>query len=195
MSPPNIGRAESLAVVVGGVLRTPVRVEEEPVLRRLTMPEGGPQRVQDQRGAHVVRHRPADDTPRVEVDDHRQVEPALEGPDVRDVGDPDLVGLVDGEVAIDRAARLGSDPPPPNCNQAWSPPKRLSSSVFVSRTRVPPSSTPGRNNQREPRKSARWGSPVIRAPTAATAILAAAARRAVATATPRVASWVVTRRG
>jgi hypothetical protein len=43
---------------------------------------------------------PADHTPREEVDDDRQIQPALVGLDVGDVGHPDLVGRIDFELAV-----------------------------------------------------------------------------------------------
>ena len=50
-------------------------------------------------GPHVVGHRPADDLPRVEVLNGGEVDPALPGPEIGDVGRPDPVRLRGGEVA------------------------------------------------------------------------------------------------
>src|SRR5437773_4878061 len=41
----------------------------------------------------ALAHRPADGEARAEIEDHRQVEPALARRDVRDVGDPRLIRL------------------------------------------------------------------------------------------------------
>jgi hypothetical protein len=46
------------------------------------------ERVQDELGAQVVGHRPAHDPPRERVQDHRQIEPALVGALLGDVGHP-----------------------------------------------------------------------------------------------------------
>jgi hypothetical protein len=69
--------------------------------RRAAVRERYLERVDDQLGAHVVGHRPAGDPPRVEVLDGGQVQPALPGPEVGDVGDPDAIRAVGGEGAIE----------------------------------------------------------------------------------------------
>ena len=51
--------------------------------------------------------RPADHGAGVEVEDHRQIEPALRGPDIGDVPSPYLVGLRDRELAIEHVRRDG----------------------------------------------------------------------------------------
>src|ERR1700726_4248227 len=48
----------------------------------------------------MIRHRPADDLAAVEVHDRGQIEPALIGLDVGDVGEPDPVRRGGGEVAL-----------------------------------------------------------------------------------------------
>jgi len=53
----------------------------------------------------VIGHRPADHSARVQVDDHREVHPALERPDVGDVANPDAIGLVDLELPIEHVGR------------------------------------------------------------------------------------------
>ena len=60
-----------------------------------------PDRVQDQLGAQVVVQCPAHDPPAAGVDHHGQVEEALPGAQVGDVGDPQLVRNRRGEVAFD----------------------------------------------------------------------------------------------
>ena len=52
------------------------------------------QRVQGQLRAHVTGNRPTYDSPREQVDNHRQVKPSFPSPDVRDVGDPDSIGMI-----------------------------------------------------------------------------------------------------
>ncbi len=85
----------------GGVLRAAVAVKDDarvgPAVR-----EGHVQRVGDQVGAQVVGDRPADDGPRVQVDDGGQVRPALPGLDVGDVAAPARVGPLGGEVPAEQ---------------------------------------------------------------------------------------------
>jgi hypothetical protein len=63
-------------------------------------------------------HRPADHSARVEVEHHREIEPALSGPDIADITSPHPVGAVDRELAIERVrrhrprvTRIGGGPP------------------------------------------------------------------------------------
>ena len=66
-----------------------------------------PQGVEDEVGAHVRRELPADDPPRVDVDDEAEEHHPLVAAHVREVRDPQRVGPVGAEVAVDeiRAAR------------------------------------------------------------------------------------------
>src|SRR6266404_7688886 len=50
----------------------------------------------------MIAHRPADDLAAVQVHDGGQIEPALIGLDVGDVGEPDPVRRGDGEVALEQ---------------------------------------------------------------------------------------------
>jgi hypothetical protein len=49
------------------------------------------QRVDDELGAHVLGHRPANDHPGERVLDSGEVEPALPGSEIRQIGDPQHV--------------------------------------------------------------------------------------------------------
>ena len=60
--------------------------------------EGG----DDELGAHVSLHRPAHDPAAEQILHRRQVQPALTGADLLDVGRPHLVGRVGPEVAADQ---------------------------------------------------------------------------------------------
>ncbi len=53
----------------------------------------------------AIAHGPADYAPGVQVQDHRQIEPALPGPDVADVTRPFLVGLIGSEIALKQVRR------------------------------------------------------------------------------------------
>jgi hypothetical protein len=68
--------------------------------RRLALRERHLERVGDQLGAHVIGHAPADDPAR-DVLHRDQVEPALPGSEVGDVGDPEPVGRRGQEGAVD----------------------------------------------------------------------------------------------
>src|SRR5258707_14445143 len=69
----------------------------------------------------MIAHRPADDLAAVQVHDGGQIEPALIGLDVGDVGEPDPVRRGDGEVPIEQVRRdrevvtavAGAQPPWP----------------------------------------------------------------------------------
>jgi hypothetical protein len=65
------------------------------------------QRVDDELGAHVVGDRPADDPAAVCVLDGGEIEPALPGAHVGDVGDPQHVGPVGPEAPLDEVAGVG----------------------------------------------------------------------------------------
>jgi hypothetical protein len=86
--------------------RTPARrtalvaVMDEPG-RRPAAGDGHLERVDDELGAHVVGHAPADDPPTVSVLDGGQVQPALPGAQVGQVGDPELVGLLGPDASLD----------------------------------------------------------------------------------------------
>jgi hypothetical protein len=69
--------------------------------RRTPASERHPQRVDDQLCAHVRRHRPADDLPGVRVLDRGQIEPALAGPQIGDVRDPQHVWSCRPELPLD----------------------------------------------------------------------------------------------
>ena len=59
------------------------------------------QRAGDDLGLERPAHRPADHAAGAGVEDDGKIEKALVGPDVRDVGDPESVRTVGGEVATD----------------------------------------------------------------------------------------------
>lgn len=59
--------------------------------RRLALRDGQLQRRADQFGVHGRSHRPAHDFAGVQVQHHRQVQPAAAGADIGDVAHPGLV--------------------------------------------------------------------------------------------------------
>jgi hypothetical protein len=56
-------------------------------------------------GTHVIAHGPTNHLAGEQVEDHGQVEPALAGRNVGDIGQPDLIGLVGDKVLIQQVCR------------------------------------------------------------------------------------------
>jgi hypothetical protein len=65
-------------------------------------PERHLQGVDNELGAHVIGHAPADDPPREHILDSGHLEPALPASEVGDVGDPDPSGSFGREGPIDK---------------------------------------------------------------------------------------------
>src|ERR1035437_1740279 len=97
-APADAGCCKRLAVIVAGVLASPIRVVNHP----FGWPTG-PQRhrkgVEGKLRREAVARRPADDSAGKEIQKRGEVEPALPRPDVGDVRDPGDVGGTDLEVA------------------------------------------------------------------------------------------------
>ena len=68
---------------------------------RQALTHGHGESIEHDVGAQVALHRPADDAAREEVDDDGEEQPALSGPDVRDVPGPNLVARSDGKIAVE----------------------------------------------------------------------------------------------
>jgi hypothetical protein len=77
-----------------------VRMVDQLPLRRPAPPQRHAQRVTEQRAGQAPPHRPANDLARVQVDDHRQVQPTLLRPHVGDVTGVDMVGGVDRKIPL-----------------------------------------------------------------------------------------------
>lgn len=90
---------------VTGVLAAPVAVMDHPGDMPAAAVHGHANRVDDQVGLAVRRHRPADDQAAEDVGNACQVEPALHRRHVGDVGDPQLVRGRRDEVAVDAVGR------------------------------------------------------------------------------------------
>ena len=67
-------------------------MHQRPPLRTAPLVEGLLQGIERQVAAERRRHLPADNAPREHIDDERHVDKAAPGRDVREVGDPELVG-------------------------------------------------------------------------------------------------------
>src|ERR1039457_6046446 len=97
-APADAGCCKRLAVIVAGVLASPIRVVNHP----FGWPTG-PQRhrkgVEGKLRREAVARRPADDSAGKEIQKRGEVEPALPRPDVGDVRDPGDVGGTNLEVA------------------------------------------------------------------------------------------------
>src|SRR5262249_50999435 len=53
-------------------------------------------------GTHMLAHRPTHHLAGEQVEDHRQVEPALAGRDIGDIGQPDLIGAVGDKILFEQ---------------------------------------------------------------------------------------------
>jgi hypothetical protein len=80
-------------------------VHELDVGARLAAGQRHPQRVQDEVGAHVARELPAHHAPGEDVDDEAEEHDALPAAQVGEVGDPQLIGALGAEVALDEIGR------------------------------------------------------------------------------------------
>ena len=73
------------------------------------------QRITGQFPAQMLRHRPPHDPTRAGIKDHRQIQPAFPGRDVGDVADPQLIELLDSELACTRLGAAGGLVQPASC--------------------------------------------------------------------------------
>jgi len=95
-----------LGVVIGRVLASGVAVDHKhDVGARAASGECHAQRVDDERVAHVGGELPSDHAPAEDVDDEREVQDAVPAAQAREVTDPQLVGPLGGEVALDQVRR------------------------------------------------------------------------------------------
>jgi hypothetical protein len=88
-------------------------VNERDVGAGRALAERHPQRVEDEGGAHVRRQLPADDAAAAGVDDEGEEHHALPAAQVGQIGDPQPVGRLDGELALHEIRpplRLGIGP-------------------------------------------------------------------------------------
>ena len=90
------------------VLRALVRVMDHSLGPAL--PDGHVQRVEDELRAQVRRHGPADHSAAPRIEHDGQVEEPCGSRDIRDVGDPELVGSVGREVPFDGYCQLKPGP-------------------------------------------------------------------------------------
>src|SRR5438034_4184303 len=100
-------------------LTAPIRMMQQ-APRGTAASQRHPEGVEGEVVRDALAHRPADGEARAEIEDHRQVEPALARRDVRDVGDPRLIRLCPLELPRqdvgrdgERVSRVGRHPDPP----------------------------------------------------------------------------------
>jgi len=107
----NAGFAQAFGVAHGNVLRASVGVVNQ-VLRiaRLTGVKGLLQGVEHEVGGHGAADAPAHDTPGEHVDNKGHIQPALPGRDIGEVRDPELIGSIRGELAVDPIQRTRRRP-------------------------------------------------------------------------------------
>ena len=96
--------AQDSLVIMRTVLAATVAVENA-ARRRGAKRDGHFQRPDRQIAFHAITDSPADHAPGMQIQDHRQIKPALAGPDIADVTRPFLVGPVGGEVALQQVWR------------------------------------------------------------------------------------------
>ena len=96
--------AQDFLVVMRAVLAAPIRVVNA-ALWRSSERNSHVQSTYCQVAFHAIAHRPADDAPRMQVQDHRQVQPAFTGPDIADVTCLFLVWRFRHEVTIQQVWR------------------------------------------------------------------------------------------
>ncbi len=68
---------------------------------RLASKDGHLERVDHELFAHMVSHRPADDATTKDVENHGEVQETAPRRNVRDIGDPQLIGSVGREATLD----------------------------------------------------------------------------------------------
>jgi hypothetical protein len=86
------GALQLLAVKQAGVLHAPIRMMND-AARMAPLLQGPRQGLQRPAGFQVLPERPAQDLAAIKVHHRRQKQPPLRGGDVRDVGDPNLIGF------------------------------------------------------------------------------------------------------
>jgi hypothetical protein len=94
-------RQREVPELAAGVLAAPVGMDNCLAFRRTPPPDRHRQRVGDQFGPHVPGDCPADDLPRIPVDDRGQIRPPRPRVYIGDVGEPQLVGAAGHEAALD----------------------------------------------------------------------------------------------
>jgi hypothetical protein len=97
-----------LAVGIGGVELTAVGVVDQSN-GRPACGDGHAQGAQDQSDVVARRHRPTHHAPGVQIQQHRQIQPACPRSDKRDVAHPSLIGFVCLELPLQQ---IGRDPVP-----------------------------------------------------------------------------------
>src|SRR5665647_1876707 len=85
--------------------RAAVTVVDEPGDVCLAAPEGHLEGIEGEIGARVARGLPADDEAAVGVEDERYVDETRPGAHVGEVGEPEAVRSLGGEVAVDQIGR------------------------------------------------------------------------------------------
>src|SRR5947209_10789170 len=88
--------------------------------RRGPVPERGGERIECELPGDGLAHRPANHAAREEIEDHGEVEPALAGPEVRDVGHPRRVRGGDRELPVEHVGGHGQ--PVPRIRRRLEPP-------------------------------------------------------------------------
>ena len=96
--------AQDFLIVVRTVLTAAVAVEDA-VPRWGSQSDGHLQRLDRQIGFHAAADGPADDAPRMQIEDDSEIQPALAGPDIADIARTFLIGPIRCEVTIQQVQR------------------------------------------------------------------------------------------
>ena len=100
-----VGRQKFL-VITTGILAAAIRVVNQSFCR-LPPPISHRKSFRDQRCLHAAIHRPADYFPRVQVNDHRQIQPSFHGPQISNVAAPHGIRLFHLKIPIQKIRRHG----------------------------------------------------------------------------------------
>ena len=92
---------KELSPVGTGILNALVGMDQN-FVARFSPPQGHQQGVDDQIGARIIFHAPANDLPGEQVQDNRQIQPAFVGADICEIRDPRLVLALNLELTIQR---------------------------------------------------------------------------------------------
>lgn len=102
----DFGQGQFFLEFPAGILGAPVGMEDEP-WGRIPTEESHAESAEDEFGVEVGFQSPSDDAAAEKVEDDAEIEPAFLGPEVGDIGNPGLVGLLGVEVTFQEVGSHG----------------------------------------------------------------------------------------
>ena len=96
--------AQDFLIVVGAILTAAICVVDA-AFWRSAQSYGHVQRPDRQVALHPIADGPADDAPRMQIEDDSQIQPAFPGPGIADVTGPFLVSAISSEVPVQQVRR------------------------------------------------------------------------------------------